>query len=362
MTEILVLAIDRDNDFGFKGKVKTPAIGIEKVTNAVLALGIADPEDSDVNALLAAISIYRDLEKNGENAEIALICGNRKVGYESDLHLTEELNIVMKTTSPKRSILVDDGAEDELIYPIISSHIAIDSVRRVYVKQAPGIERSLYILKKAITDPQKKKRFLTPLGVIMVISAFIYICANSCSFTKDVGEIVSVVTAFTIFIIGLTIILYSNDILGTITKYIGKWKERIKINKILFVFASFLLTIAIVGTLTIVNSFRDLARYGLVFTSLVILSRTLWILSFTIVLFSFWKFLNECVVKKRENFNYITRTSLILILVFLAQNLIDLIDSIESTVFTMLSAIGMTTILIIELIIFSSMKREVNEI
>ena len=86
MKKTLILVVDRDDDFGAKGSVKTPVIGIDACAEAATALGVADPEDSDTNALYAAMNIYREMEKDGEPAgsfEVALICGDQKVGYKS---------------------------------------------------------------------------------------------------------------------------------------------------------------------------------------------------------------------------------------------------------------------------------------
>ena len=97
VTRTLVLVVDRDDDYGEKGGVETPLIGIDAATKAAIALGTADPEDSDVNALLAAMNIYNELSGEGKEVEIALVCGDKKVGYKSDSALIDELNSDIKT-------------------------------------------------------------------------------------------------------------------------------------------------------------------------------------------------------------------------------------------------------------------------
>ncbi len=111
--------------------------------------------------------MYREMkaDKTAPDVEIALICGDKDVGYRSDEALTDELEIVMTTCKPKGAILVGDGAEDEYIYPIISSRLHIDSVRKVYVTQTPGVEGTVYIISKYLKDPAKKRRFGTPIAV-----------------------------------------------------------------------------------------------------------------------------------------------------------------------------------------------------
>ena len=132
----LVLCVDRDDDFGRKAGLNSPFIGREENMIAANGLALKDPEDSDINTIFAAISMYDEMLKKGVDVEIATLCGDIHVGYESDLALTTQLETVINITSADRVILVSDGAEDEYIYPIISSRIKVDSVKKVYVYAA----------------------------------------------------------------------------------------------------------------------------------------------------------------------------------------------------------------------------------
>jgi putative membrane protein len=165
----LVICVDRDDDFGVKAGLNSPFIGREENLNAAMALGLKDPEDSDTNTLMAARGLYDEMVKNGMDVEIATICGDAKVGYESDLALTTQLEFVLEKANADRAVLVSDGAEDEYIYPIISSRIKVDSVRKVYVRQAPTVESTYYILVKMINDDKFRKRILVPIGLALVV-------------------------------------------------------------------------------------------------------------------------------------------------------------------------------------------------
>lgn len=165
----LVICVDRDDDFGTKAGLNSPFIGREENLNAAVALGLKDPEDSDTNTLMAAIGRYDEMVKRGMDVEIATICGDVKVGYESDLALTTQLEYVLAKVKPDRAVLVSDGAEDEYIYPIISSRVKIDSVRKVYVKQAPTVESTYYVLVRMLNDDKFRKRILVPLGLALVV-------------------------------------------------------------------------------------------------------------------------------------------------------------------------------------------------
>ena len=142
MAKTLILNIDRDDDFGRKGQVKSPIIGAQNNLDAANKLGMADPEDSDVNAIFYALSIYESLKKEGKDVEIATLCGDISVGVKSDQRLAEQLEQVLKETNAQEAILISDGAEDEYILPIIQSRLKINSVQRVNVKQSKQLEDS----------------------------------------------------------------------------------------------------------------------------------------------------------------------------------------------------------------------------
>ena len=87
MTRTLVITVDRDNDLGQKTAIRGPVVGRKQVLTAALKLGIADPEESDTNAILGALHQHDNLdETNGENdeVEVAILTGDEKVGVRSD--------------------------------------------------------------------------------------------------------------------------------------------------------------------------------------------------------------------------------------------------------------------------------------
>ena len=165
----LVLCVDRDDDFGAKTGLNSPFIGREENLTAAMSLGVKDPEDSDTNTVLAAISLYDEMLKKGMDVAIATICGDVHVGYQSDLVLSTQLETVLKEVKPDRAVLVSDGAEDEFIYPVISSRVKVDSVRKVYIKQAPTVESTYYILIKMLNDDKIRKRILVPIGLALLV-------------------------------------------------------------------------------------------------------------------------------------------------------------------------------------------------
>jgi len=175
MAKILILNIDRDDDFGRKAKVKSPIIGVEDNLDAAIKLGRADPEDSDLNAIFLAISTYDKLKKEGKDVEVVTLCGNIHVGIKSDQILAEQLETVIKETNATEAILLSDGAEDEYILPVIQSRIKITSLQRVSVKQSKQIEDTYYKIIKMLDDDKVKKQFLLPISLIFLVWAIFVI-------------------------------------------------------------------------------------------------------------------------------------------------------------------------------------------
>jgi len=248
MKKTLVLVVDRDDDFGVKGKVNTPVVGVQPCLDAATALGIADPEDSDLNALYAAVSTCLELQEDGLEANVALICGDEKVGYKSDLALVSQLDEVMDLYKPDSVILVGDGAEDEYIYPIISSRANVDSVRKVYVKQAPGVEGTYYIVSRMLSDPGKRKRFLLPLGLAILAISLIFIIPNLMVYYTegDIRTLAGMSGSLTVFIIGLVLVLYAYNVLDRMTHAKDRTLETVSSQSIRVMFAGISATIFLI--------------------------------------------------------------------------------------------------------------------
>src|SRR3989442_4003507 len=171
----LVLCVDRDNDIGIKTGLRTRLVGRDETLAAATRLGLADPEDSDVNALLSAVSIYDGLQKDNADAEVATICGDVRVGSVSDLVLTKQLDQVLEQLRPDRVFLVSDGAEDEAFSPIIGSRIRVDHVRRVYVRQTPTAESLYYTIGRQLKNPRVRRKIVAPLGFVLLLFGAIYL-------------------------------------------------------------------------------------------------------------------------------------------------------------------------------------------
>ena len=171
----LVLSVDRDDDIGWKAKVESPCIGRAACLKAANTLALADPEDSDVNAIFSAVKIYDELTAKGEETAIAVIAGNHLHMIEGDRRIARSLEQVVNETQATNCILVTDGAEDEYVIPIIQSKIPVSSIRRVIVNQMPNLEGTYYILKKLLDDPKISRMIFIPIGLAMLLYAITYL-------------------------------------------------------------------------------------------------------------------------------------------------------------------------------------------
>lgn len=167
----LVLSVDRDDDIGYKAGVESPVVGRDACINAATTLALADPEDSDLNAIFMAVRIYDELIAKGEEAEVAVISGNHMHMIEGDRKIAKTLDQVITDTGTSNCILISDGAEDEFVIPIIQSRIPVTSIRRVIVSQMPNLEGTYYILKKLLDDPKIARIVLVPIGLAMLFYA-----------------------------------------------------------------------------------------------------------------------------------------------------------------------------------------------
>ncbi len=235
----LIICVDRDNDIGEKAGLKTPIIGEEASLSAATKLALADPEDSDVNAIFEAIRLCKQLKTTEENVgvEIVLIAGDKNAGVEADRKIGDEIEEVLSKTAAESAILVSDGAEDEWIIPILGSRVKIDSVRRVVVKQSEQLESTFYLIKRLLEDPKFSRTFLPPVGIILFLLALSLVFNLS---DKAVG----IILAF----LGIYILLKGLGHESDLINFIDRAKQALYSGKISFVAYICALVLLLAGT------------------------------------------------------------------------------------------------------------------
>jgi putative membrane protein len=169
MAKKLVLCVDRDDDLGKKAKLRGLVIGEKDCLKAAQALAVADPTDSDVNAIYFAVKTLRDLQKQGEDAQVAVVAGHADRGYRADKLVVERLEKIIASEGAKEVVFVSDGADDEQILPLIQSRVKVSSVKTVIVKQAKELEKSYYVIKEVIRDPYFARLVFGLPGIVLLI-------------------------------------------------------------------------------------------------------------------------------------------------------------------------------------------------
>jgi putative membrane protein len=171
---VLVLCIDRDDDIGSKGGVKTPILGKNHCIDAGLRLAIEDPEDPDANAIFGAVKAYEKLLLKGYDSEVALVAGKMDRGIEADEKIGNELSHVLNIYQADAAVIISDGEDDEAVVPVIQAMIPVMSVQRIIIKHSRSVEYSYAILgryiKMLVYDPRYSKFFLGVPGALLVVS------------------------------------------------------------------------------------------------------------------------------------------------------------------------------------------------
>jgi putative membrane protein len=164
----LVVCVDRDDDLGRKAGVAGPVIGRADAIDAATRLAVVDPEDSDTNAIFAAVSLLDELRGAGEECEVCVLTGSPKVGVLSDRRVAAQFDDVLHRVRASSAYLVSDGAEDEYLFPILASRVRIDGVRRVYIRQSASIESTYYTVVRALKDPKLRAKTVLPFALVLL--------------------------------------------------------------------------------------------------------------------------------------------------------------------------------------------------
>jgi putative membrane protein len=166
----LVLCVDRDDDIGRKTGIKGPIVGREPNLEAAEKLALADPADTDVNALYGAIKLAGELE-----TEVVTITGHGHVGIVSDKEITVQLEAVLDKLKPASIVFVSDGLDDEQVIPIIQSRVKIDSVQTITVRQSKELEKAYFklanFIKEVTGDPALARLIFGLPGIALLLLA-----------------------------------------------------------------------------------------------------------------------------------------------------------------------------------------------
>ncbi|RLG52595.1 MAG: hypothetical protein DRN96_02360 [Thermoproteota archaeon] len=151
---ILVLCVDRDDDLGRKTGIRGPVIGREENLKAANRLILEDPEESDANAIFAAVKTHDELAKRyGEDSvEVATLTGHYRRGLIADDEIRRQIREVLAKFPAEEAVFVSDGADDEHILPLLAGYVKTFSLKRIIVQQSKELETTYVILRRYISE------------------------------------------------------------------------------------------------------------------------------------------------------------------------------------------------------------------
>ena len=249
----LVVCVDRDDDIGRKTGIHGPIIGRAAVLEAASKLGTADPEDTDTNALFGGLRLHDDLKEQEEEVEVVALTGSAKVGLLSDRLIAEQLDQVLKEYPAEAAYFVSDGAEDEFLLPILSSRVRIDGVRRVIVRQSPGLESTYYTLVRALKDPKLRAKTVLPFALVLI----------ALGFAAAAGQVIWGIIGL-LLLIGIYLIFWTFDIDEAIIESLTSASADIRQGAIAFGFGLFAIGVIGAGFLVGYNASLPQAANDLV--------------------------------------------------------------------------------------------------
>jgi putative membrane protein len=245
----LVVCVDRDDDLGRKAQVAGPVVGRSAAIDAATRLAIVDPEDSDTNAVFAAVSLLDELREAGEDCEVCILTGSPKVGALSDRRVADQFDQVLKDVKATSAYLVSDGAEDEFLFPILASRVRIDGVRRVFVRQSQSIESTYYTLVRALKDPKLRAKTILPVALVLLILGL-----------AAAGGVLPWGIIGLAIVLGVYLIFWTFDIDESLIESIRSASSDIRQGSVAFGFGLFSIALVGVGFLTGYNLYSaDLA-------------------------------------------------------------------------------------------------------
>ena len=190
----LVVCLDRSGEIAETAGVSPPIVGWEAVRSLVIDVGLADPEDSNVNCLLESLRVARELRDSDEECVVAVVTGaTDSVG--AGRSIAAQIEELRATRSVSSAVIVTDSAEDERFVPVIESRLSVDSVDRVVVRQARDIESTYYLLKQFLGDEELRQTTLVPLGLALIVFPALL------TTTGPVVAVASITAVFGIFLL-----------------------------------------------------------------------------------------------------------------------------------------------------------------
>ncbi len=169
-----MLAVDIDNDLYRKTRITGPVIGRQDNLKSAARLALADPQDTDANAMFEAVRKYDQLKKQGYSVAVVTVTGAEKEGFVADNELSRQLDIVLDKFKADSCVLVTDGASDIRILPILKTRVKVNSVDIVRMKQAESVENTYFTLLEKLREPHYARIVFGIPAILLLMFAVSY--------------------------------------------------------------------------------------------------------------------------------------------------------------------------------------------
>lgn len=169
-----MLNVDIDNDLHRKTKLGGPLIGRIENLKAAAKLALADPQDTDANAMFEAVRKYDELKGEGYSVSVATVTGAEKEGYVADAELSRQLDIVIERVKADVCILVTDGSSDSRVVPLLKNRIKLNSIDIVRMKQAEALEKTYFTVLEKLKEPHYARIVFGIPAVLLILFAASY--------------------------------------------------------------------------------------------------------------------------------------------------------------------------------------------
>ena len=146
--------------------------------NGATQLALADPEDTDSNAMFQAVKMYDQLKEDGYTVNVAAITGAESEGYEADREIVRQLELVLEQYKADSCVFVTDGASDKRVLPIVQARIKVNSIQVVIVKQAENLENTYFTVLEKLKEPHYARIIFGIPAVLLILFAISYIAGT----------------------------------------------------------------------------------------------------------------------------------------------------------------------------------------
>jgi len=172
----VIVVVDIDDDLS-QVLGRSLVRGEREVAEAVLEYGLKRPEDADVNAMLAGLSLYREMREKGLDPEIIVVGGHPYDNLEAQRNIKKRVREVVEDIGgPVEFYIVSDGEDEFVVAELLHDLGEIGGFKRVVVEQHLGIEGGyilvLRYLRKAINDPRYSRYLVGVPGIGLLLLAF----------------------------------------------------------------------------------------------------------------------------------------------------------------------------------------------